>query len=140
MSVLYAAVFYAWLIGTAAIAVAAILFACRTAVGFRRRPGWHAAKVFTYFGVAGLASAANPIVNWRLFHHDRERVVATMLEEVSTPVAILLAKYGIPHKVTRGSDFDDWRYLPGPSHVLLRWEEVVFRIQDDRVVAAFIDD
>src|SRR5687767_4004550 len=139
MSIFAAVLFYAWMIGTLAFAMATILFACWTAVRVRGRFEWVVARVLTYLGLAGLASFANPIVNWRLFHQDRERVVATMLAEVSTPVSTLTAKYGMPHKVTPGFDFDDWRYWPGPSHVLLQWEEVVFRIRDDRVVAAFVD-
>jgi hypothetical protein len=131
---------FLWMSGTTAIALTALLIGCLAVIRSRSRPAKSLVNAMISFTVALVAVLANPIVNWRLFHHERDSVVASMLAHVGTPSTAITAKYGKPHSIVTDADFETWRYWPGPRYMLLRWEEVLFRMQGGRVVAAFVDD
>jgi hypothetical protein len=131
---------FLWLFGTTGIAVAAVVFGLLTILRNRSRLVKSFLSAIVYLAVSIVAVLSNPIVNWRLFHHHRENVIASMLAEIETPATAISARYGVPHSIVTDADSETWRYWPSPCYVLLRWEEVLFRMQDGRVVAAFVDD
>jgi hypothetical protein len=133
--------FLVWLAGTTASASITFALAVKHLIGVVRGRCHRSTRLSTsYLGLTLVAVLLNPVSNWLLFHPQRDRTVARMLTQVGQPTTAIVTRYGRPRVLVLREGTAEWRYQPGPWYVLLPWEEVVYRVKDERVQAAFIDD